>query len=100
VLSVKVENVNVAHVRDLKGVMQRDDAQMGLLVTLESPSAPMQKEGVVAGHYHSDGWNREYPAMQIVTVEELLDGKQPDLPPARQTFKQAPKPAAHMGEAL
>ena len=73
---------------------------MGLLVTLEPPSAPMQKEAVVAGHYHSDGWHRDYPTLQIVTVEELLAGKHPDLPPARQAFKQAPKVDPDQGEAL
>ena len=60
----------------------------------------MQTEAVVAGHYPSEGWNRDFPAIQIVTVEELLAGKHPDLPPARQTFKQAPKAEADQGEAL
>jgi site-specific DNA-methyltransferase (adenine-specific) len=100
IVQVKSGHVTSAVMRDLKGAMQRDEAEMGLLVTLEPPSGPMQKEAVVAGHYHSPGWNRDFPAIQIITVEELLAGKHPDVPPARQTFKQAPKTDPDQGEAL
>ena len=36
-------------------------------------------------------WNRDYPRLQILTVEDLLPGKTVDLPPNPQTFKQAKK---------
>ena len=42
-----------------------------------------------AGFYHSDGWNKKYPRIQILTIEELLAGKQVDMPPSGITFKQA-----------
>ena len=32
-----------------------------------------------------------YPRLQIVTVEELLNGRQIDMPPSSNTFKQAEK---------
>ena len=38
--------------------------------------------------YHSPGWNKEYPRLQILTVKDLLAGKTVDLPPNLQTFKQ------------
>jgi hypothetical protein len=41
------------------------------------------------GFYHSEGWNRDYPKLQILTIEDLLTGKQPDMPPSSITFKQA-----------
>ena len=44
-----------------------------------------------AGFFHSDGWNRDYPRIQILTIEELLTGKQIEMPPSGVTFKQAEK---------
>ena len=41
------------------------------------------------GFYHSPGWNKDYPKIQIITVEEILAGKTVNLPPNIQTFKKA-----------
>lgn len=49
----------------------------------------MEKKVSEAGFYHSEGWNKDYPKIQILTVEEILNGKQPDLPPSIATFKKA-----------
>jgi len=62
---------------------------MGLLVTLEPSTAPMRQEVAEAGDYHSPGWNRAYPKVQIVTIEDLLTGTQPEMPPMRQTFQRS-----------
>lgn len=35
------------------------------------------------------GWNREFPKVQILTIEDLLAGKKPDVPPMRATFQRA-----------
>ncbi|MFZ1699465.1 MAG: hypothetical protein WBO10_08945 [Pyrinomonadaceae bacterium] len=48
-------------------------------------------EAVGKGFYHSDGWNKDYPKLQILTIEELPDEKQPEMPPSSITFKQAEK---------
>lgn len=61
-----------------------------MLVTLEPPSAPMLKEAVEAEFYASGLWGRDFPRVQIVTVEEQLARKKADVPPARQTYPQAP----------
>ena len=50
---------------------------------------PMLTEALEKGFYHSPGWNRDYPRLQIVTVEDLLTGKQIEMPPSSITFKQA-----------
>lgn len=39
----------------------------------------------------SPGWNKDYPKIQILTVEELLGGKTVQLPSNIGTFKQAEK---------
>jgi len=94
ILSVKAGHTTVAHVRDLRGVLDREKAQIGVLLTMEPPTRPMKTEAASAGFYRSPGWNRDHPKMQILTIAELLEGKQIDMPPIRQTsttFKRAPR---------
>lgn len=62
---------------------------MGMLITLDSPTKPMRQEAVEAATYYSPGWEREYPRMQIWTIEELLAGAEPKIPPMRATFQRA-----------
>jgi DNA modification methylase len=92
VLSVKAGNVGVAHVRDLRGVMEREQAELGVLLTMQEPTQPMRTEAAGAGYYTSPGWNSKHPRVQILTVAQLLDGKQIDYPHmTSKTFKKAPK---------
>ena len=61
----------------------------------------MLTEAVSAGYYESALWQKKYPRLQILTIEELLDGKQIDMPPAHGTFKKAVKenePGAYQGK--
>lgn len=62
--------------------------------TLEPQTKPMLEESVEKGFYHSPGWNKDHPKLQILTVEDLLNGNTVDLPPNLQTFKQAEKVVA------
>lgn len=91
VISVKAGNTTVAHVRDLRGVVEREKAAIGVLLTMQESTRPMRAEAAHAGFYHSPGWNKKYPRLQLLTVEELLSGKTIDRPPHSVTFKQAPK---------
>ena len=91
IVSVKGGGVNVSQIRDLGHVVEREKAAIGIFLTLEKPTKPMIKEAVGKGFYHSGGLNRDYPRIQILTVEEILNGKQPDLPPNIGTFKHAAK---------
>jgi site-specific DNA-methyltransferase (adenine-specific) len=90
-VQVKSGHVSSATLRDLVGTINREKAEMGVLVSLEPPTAPMRKEAAEAGWYHSDGWNRDYPRIQILTIEELLHGKEVAMPPTRATFSKAEK---------
>ena len=49
------------------------------------------REAASAGIYHSPGWNGDYPKLQVITVNELLDGVGVKMPPTSKTFKQAEK---------
>ncbi len=94
VFSVKAGHVAVSHLRDLRGVLDRERAEIGVLLCLEEPTGPMRKEAASAGFYTSP-WGK-HARLQIVTVEDLLTGKTLDRPPAQTsvTFKRAPKAEA------
>lgn len=91
VVSVKGgNNVNVAMVRDLKGVMDREKAPMGLFITLVNPTGPMKTEAASAGVL--DTPFGKFPRLQILTIEELFAGKKPAMPPQDPAaFKKAAK---------
>ncbi|MFZ5905029.1 MAG: DNA methyltransferase [Chloroflexota bacterium] len=92
-IQVKSGHVKSGDVRDLRGAVEREEAAIGVFVTLEEPSKDMVTEAVSGGFYHSNLWQKDYPRVQILTVKELLDGKGIDMPPysSGQTFKQAEK---------
>ena len=103
IVSVKGgEHVGVAMVRDLVGVLEREKEPVGILLTLEPPTQPMITEAASAGFYDSDFWKKAYPRVQILTIEDMLAGKRPDLPTTRSPFAQAPleREQSKQGELL
>jgi site-specific DNA-methyltransferase (adenine-specific) len=84
-------NVTRSNIATLKGDVDREKAAIGLFITLAEPTREMQKEAVAAGHYESP-FHGAVPKIQILSVEELLAGKRPQLPDlsrGEQTFKKA-----------
>ena len=97
IFSVKAGHTQAAHIRDLIGVMAREQAEMVVLISMQTPTQPMKTEAASAGFYDSPGWKKKYPRCQILTIEELLNGKQIDMPPlteVNRTFKKAEKAEA------
>lgn len=90
VFSVKAGHAQVSHVRDLRGVMDREKAQIGALISLEQPTQPMRSEAASAGFYQAP-MGRQYARIQLLTVADLLAGKTLDFPRENVTFKKAPK---------
>jgi site-specific DNA-methyltransferase (adenine-specific) len=88
-VQVKSGHVNSSHIRDLKGTLQRENAAIGVYITLEEPTRDMTTEAVSAGFYHSPGWNKDYPRIQILSIAQLLHGTEVQMPPQFGTFKQA-----------
>ena len=78
IVSVKGGGVSVPMVRDLKGVLDREKAPIGIFLTLVPPTRPMEAEAASAGFYELEG--RKYPRLQIITVEDALHGKKPAIP--------------------
>jgi site-specific DNA-methyltransferase (adenine-specific) len=92
IFSVKAGGVTVSQIRDLAGVLGREKAEIGVFVTFDEPTRPMLREAAEAGFYQStDGTT--YPKLQILTIQQILDGKQPAYPLHRRdaTFKKAPR---------
>jgi site-specific DNA-methyltransferase (adenine-specific) len=92
-VQVKSGHISAAQVRDLKGALEREKAAIGVFITLEEPSREMITEAVSSGVYHSNLWQKDYPRIQILTIEDLLNCKAIDMPRSvpGQTFKQAEK---------
>ena len=99
ILSVKSGHVSAKDVRDLRGVIDREHAQIGVLLTLEPATKPMLTEAASAGFYKSP-WGT-HPHLQILTIAELFDGKGIDYPhPVNVTFKRAPRAMPEVAEQL
>jgi hypothetical protein len=93
VLSVKAGQTGVAHVRDLRGVVDRENAEIGVLISMQESTQPMRTEAAGAGFYTSPWSGQNHARLQILTIAELLRGKNVDYPrfAGNVTFKKAPK---------
>ncbi|MEO8669739.1 MAG: response regulator, partial [Tahibacter sp.] len=64
------KTLNPGMVRDLIGTVQREQAEMGLLITLTKPTDGMIEEAKKSGTFVSEFTGHTYPKVQIVTIEE------------------------------
>ena len=103
IFSVKAGHIGPAPIRDLWGVLERETAQIGVLISMEEPTKAMRTEVAKAGFYErpSGGKDERYPRLQLLTIEELLKGKGIAYPAFRAnvTFKKAPKAEEERTEA-
>ena len=94
IVQVKSGKVNRGMIATLKGDMDAQNAAIGIFITLEAPTQPMIKAAVGAGFYEPERLpGNQYAKVQILTIEELLDGAQPEYPrfASPQTFRRAPR---------
>ncbi|MGH7951433.1 MAG: restriction endonuclease [Limisphaerales bacterium] len=95
ILQVKGGKTGVKDVRDLRGVLDREKAAIGVLISMQSPTREMQAEAASAGFYEHKMNKQKYPRIQLRTVKELMDGKNIERPSnvaaTDETFKKAPK---------
>lgn len=93
VLQVKSGHVGSRDVRDLVGVVDREKAAIGALVSLKHPTRDMMTEAVSGGFYEwapMGGEPKRYLRIQLISIEELLAGHRLKMPPRLEaTFKQA-----------
>jgi hypothetical protein len=87
------DNVTPVMVRELSGVVQREGADMGILVTLADATKAMLADAAGAGFVTKSAHGR-LPRMQVATIEDLLDRRFPKLPPLPQPLEMVPRSMA------
>lgn len=88
-VSVKGGSTNPGHVRDLLGTVQSQNAAMGIFVCMNKPTKGMIDAANHSGGYRYPVNGQQFPKLQIITVEELLSGKQPSMPTTLLPYFQA-----------
>lgn len=66
-------------IRDLNGTIEREGAVCGVLLTLY-PMPNLVKESKQYGYYHNDFTKRDYLKIQVISVEDVFNGKEINLP--------------------
>ena len=70
-VQVKSGSVYSRDVRDLRGTVEREDAAIGVLITLEPPTSAMEQEAVTAGFYPELMASLLWPEIQAHRAEVL-----------------------------
>jgi len=97
IISVKGgDNVGVEAVRDLRAVIEREHAELGVLITPASHTRSMITEASTAGFAQTA--QGRFPRLQLVAIGDLFDGRRPLLPiraPFEQLKAATPKRKKH-----
>ena len=74
-------------------MVHREQAAIGVLITLHPPTRPMKADAASAGFYEAPEWNRQrFARIQILTIADLLAGKEIQYPKGLNvTYRVAPK---------
>jgi site-specific DNA-methyltransferase (adenine-specific) len=95
IIQVKGGKTGVKDVRDLRGVIDREKAAIGILISLQDPTGPMATEAASVGFYEHKTNKQKFPRLQLRTVKELMEGKGIERPTSAassdETFKKAPE---------
>jgi hypothetical protein len=83
-------HVSIDMIRTLGHVVDREQAKIGVFVTLTPPTGPMQTEATKAGFYPSP-YHGNITKIQILTIAELFAGKNPIIPFIDPTTFRRPK---------
>ena len=89
IIEVKGGGYQPNDVRALGRVLKREDAPMGVLIALNPPTKGMRSEAATMGGWQIPGSEKKYPVLQILTIEDIFDGKKPELPDTSETLKKA-----------
>lgn len=85
------KQLNPGMVRDLGGAVTTQKAEMGILITLGSPTKGMVDEMNHAGSYTHPATGAVFPRIQIMTIAALLTGQRPKMPATILPYIQASK---------
>jgi len=88
-IQVKGGGVNRGDIAKLKGDIEREDAPMGILITLREPTSEMKREAALAGEYKYTE-STTFPKIQILSIKDWFDGKEVKIPSDKiNPFKNA-----------
>ena len=87
--SVKSGHPNLSQFRDFLHVVKRDNAAIGIFITLEDPTREMISEAIKIGKYTNPLTEQTYEKVSIVTIEEILAGERLNVPTSIQILKKA-----------
>ncbi|MFM7886278.1 MAG: DNA methyltransferase, partial [Pseudanabaena sp.] len=92
ILQVKSGKVSSRDIRDLQGTITRENATLGIFITLQKPTKDMIKEAKEAGIYKSQFMSAPVDKIRIVTVQEIIEEqKRLDILLALEVLKSAEK---------
>lgn len=79
VVQVKGGGTNRGDVARLKGDLDREDAPMGILITLKDATSEMKREAALSGEYQYTQ-STAFPRIQLLSIREWFEGKELKLP--------------------
>lgn len=85
------QNVGVRDVRELRSVLDREAAEMGLFICLRRPTRDMASEAASFGFAKTA--HGHLPRLQIVSIEEWFQGARPSLPSLGHVTREFFEPA-------
>jgi len=103
VVQVKSGHISRNQIATLNSDREREGAEIGAFITLQEPTKPMITEAAGMGFYEPKHFpEKKCPRLQILTIEELLNGKQLQYPRVAPeiTFKKAERKRKGKGEQL
>jgi site-specific DNA-methyltransferase (adenine-specific) len=90
IFQVKSGGVKRGDIATLRGDMEREEAAMAVLITLEAPTRPMMSEAKGAGQYKHEDMGRSYDKISIVTIKEIVeDRKRLEIPMSLEVLSAA-----------
>jgi DNA modification methylase len=89
IFQVKSGSVGRGDVAKLRGDMAREKASLAVLLTLEKASRPMLDEAKAAGKFRHEDMGRDYDAISIVPVSDIIEGKRLEIPMSLEVLKAA-----------
>ena len=90
IFQVKSGGVKRSDIATLRGDMNRENAALAFLITLEEPSKPMLAEAKAVGQYNHETMGRKYDSVSIVTVREIVEnGKRLEIPMSLEVLAAA-----------
>lgn len=89
VVQVKGGGTGRGDVAKLKGDIERENAPMGVLISLNEPTKEMEREASLAGEYKYSN-STSFPKIQLLSIKDWFEGKSVQLPNNKvNPFKQA-----------